>query len=137
MQIPTADRPNPPSNPDGSAENAATGTAVIDVTGLTKRYGAITAVEDISFAVPRGETAALLIAFFFNLTMLGWSMGLIITALILRNGLGAIMFEGIVPMEALLTAFGLNLIYLAAAAAFFLYTFRFARRTGLLMRVGE
>ncbi len=124
-----------------------------------------------------------LIAFFFNLMMLGWSMGLIITALILRNGLGAeslawmamfilaplsgvfypvatlphwlqpvaaalpsshvfegmraTMFEGIVPMEALLTAFGLNLIYLAAAAAFFLYTFRFARRTGLLMRVGE
>jgi ABC-2 type transport system permease protein len=30
-----------------------------------------------------------LIAFFFNLMMLGWSMGLIITALILRNGLGA------------------------------------------------
>lgn len=30
-----------------------------------------------------------LIGFFFNLMMLGWSMGLIITALILRNGLGA------------------------------------------------
>jgi ABC-2 type transport system permease protein len=124
-----------------------------------------------------------LIAFFFNLMMLGWSMGLIISALILRNGLGAeslawmamfvlaplsgvfypvtvlpgwlqpvaaalpsshvfegmraTMFEGVVPVGALLTAFGLNLIYLAAAAAFFLYTFRFARRSGLLMRVGE
>lgn len=30
-----------------------------------------------------------LVAFFFNLMILGWSVGLIITALILRNGLGA------------------------------------------------
>jgi ABC-2 type transport system permease protein len=124
-----------------------------------------------------------LIAFFFNLMFLGWSMGLIITALILRNGLGAeslawmamfilaplsgvfyplstlpgwlqavaaalpssyvfegmraVMFEGVVRIDHLLTALGLNVLYLVASAGFFLHTFRVARRTGLLMRVGE
>ena len=124
-----------------------------------------------------------LIAFFFNLMFFGWSMGLIITALILRNGLGAeslawmamfilaplsgvfypistlpgwlqtvaaalpssyvfegmrsVMFEGVVRLDHLLAAVGLNVLYLAAAAGFFLHTFRVARRTGLLMRVGE
>lgn len=124
-----------------------------------------------------------LVAFFFNLMMLGWSMGLIITALILRNGLGAeslawmamfvlaplsgvfypvsvlpewlqavahvlpssyvfegmraAMFDGAVRLDLLAAAFGLNLVYLAAATAYFLHTFKIARRTGLLMRIGE
>ncbi len=33
---------------------------VIEVTGLTKRFGATTAVDDLSFAVPRGEILGLL-----------------------------------------------------------------------------
>ena len=124
-----------------------------------------------------------LIAFFFNLMMLGWSMGLIITALILRNGLGAeslawmamfilaplsgvfypvstlpgwlqgiafalpsshvfegmraVMFTGAVRLDVMALAFGLNLIYLAAAGLFFLHTFKVARRKGLLLRAGE
>jgi len=124
-----------------------------------------------------------LIAFFFNLMMLGWSMGLIITALILRNGLGAeslawmamfilaplsgvfypvstlpgwlqgiafalpsshvfegmraVMFTGAVRLDVMALAFGLNLLYLAAAGLFFLHTFKVARRQGLLLRAGE
>jgi ABC-type polysaccharide/polyol phosphate export permease len=124
-----------------------------------------------------------LIAFFFNLMMLGWSMGLIITALILRNGLGAeslawmamfilsplswvfypvstlpgwlqgiafalpsshvfegmraVMFTGAVRLDVMALAFGLNLLYLAAAGLFFLHTFKVARRKGLLLRAGE
>lgn len=35
-------------------------TTVLGVEGLTKRYGALTAVDGISFAVPRGETFAIL-----------------------------------------------------------------------------
>ncbi|MFM2129126.1 MAG: hypothetical protein RL477_672 [Pseudomonadota bacterium] len=124
-----------------------------------------------------------LVAFFFNLMMLGWSVGLILTALILRNGLGAeslawmamfvlaplsgvfypvetlpgwlqvvslalpssyvfegmraVLFHGVVRIDYLLAALGLNLLYLGAGAAYFLHTFRVARRTGLLMRLGE
>ncbi len=124
-----------------------------------------------------------LIAFFFNLMMLGWSMGLIITALILRNGLGAeslawmamfilaplsgvfypittlpdwlqvialalpsshvfegmraLMFTGAVRLDLMAWSFGLNLVYLAGGCLFFLYTFRVARREGLLLRAGE
>lgn len=40
--------------PDDDSSN------VIEVRGLTKRYGAITAVDGIDFAIRRGETAALL-----------------------------------------------------------------------------
>ncbi len=43
-----------PDTPTGRAP------AVIEVTSLTKRYGTVTAVDDISFSVGRGETAALL-----------------------------------------------------------------------------
>ena len=124
-----------------------------------------------------------LVAFFFNLMMLGWAMGLIITALILRNGLGAeslawmamfvlaplsgvfypvatlpgwlqavshalpssyvfegmraLMFHGVVRVDYLVTALGLNVLYLLGAGAYFLYTFHIARRRGLLMRAGE
>lgn len=124
-----------------------------------------------------------LVAFFFNLMMLGWAMGLIITALILRNGLGAeslawmamfvlaplsgvfypvatlpgwlqavshalpssyvfegmraLMFHGVVRLDYLVTALGLNVLYLLGAGAYFLYTFHVARRRGLLMRAGE
>lgn len=124
-----------------------------------------------------------LVAFFFNLMIFGWSMGLIITGIILRNGLGAeslawmamfvlaplsgvfypistlpewlqavslllpsayvfegmraVMFDGVVHARGLAIAFGLNLLYLAAAAAFFLRIFHIARRDGLFMRIGE
>ena len=35
-------------------------TPVIEVTGLSKRFGPVTAVDDVSFAIPRGATMALL-----------------------------------------------------------------------------
>lgn len=124
-----------------------------------------------------------LLAFFFLLMMLGWSVGLIITALIMRCGLGAeslawmamfalaplsgvfypisvlpdwlqavawalpsayvfegmraVMFEGVFQTSLMIKALLLNLAYLGGAMGFFLYTFRIARRDGLLMRMGE
>ncbi len=124
-----------------------------------------------------------LVGFFFNLMMFGWATALVISSLILRNGLGAeslawmamfvlaplsgvfypitvlpgwlqvvahalpstyvfegmraIMFEDVVRIDHMAAALGLNLLYLAAGIAYFLHTFRVARREGLLMRVGE
>ncbi len=124
-----------------------------------------------------------LVAFFFLLMMLGWAVGLVITAVILRFGLGAeslawiamfaiapmsgvfypvavlpewlqavswalpsayvfegmraVIFEGSMRPADLVTALLLNIVYIAAAGAFFLYTFHVARRDGLLMGVGE
>ncbi len=124
-----------------------------------------------------------LVAFFFLLMMLGWAVGLVITAVILRFGLGAeslawiamfaiapmsgvfypvavlpewlqavswalpsayvfegmraVIFEGSMRLADLVTALLLNIVYIAAAGAFFLYTFHVARRDGLLMGVGE
>jgi ABC-2 type transport system permease protein len=124
-----------------------------------------------------------LIAFFFLLMMLGWAVGLVITAVILRFGLGAeslawiamfaiapmsgvfypvavlpewlqavawalpsayvfegmraVIFDGSMQLDSLVTALLLNIVYIAAAGAFFLYTFHVARRDGLLMSVGE
>jgi nitrous oxidase accessory protein len=43
----------PPSAPDPTAVPA------VSVRGLTKRFGKVTAVEDLSFTVPHGETVAL------------------------------------------------------------------------------
>ncbi|MDX1485054.1 MAG: ABC transporter permease [Alphaproteobacteria bacterium] len=124
-----------------------------------------------------------LIAFFFLLLMLGWAVGLLITALIMRFGLGAeslawiamfavapvsgvfypvgtlpewlqmvswalpsayvfegmraIIFDAAVRWDYMLAALALDLVYLAAAGAFFLYSFHVSRRDGLLMKVGE
>lgn len=43
-----------------TSDAAATDAAVIEVQGLTKRYDKVLAVDNISFAVPRGQTVALL-----------------------------------------------------------------------------
>ncbi len=129
------------------------------------------------------DLGLLLLAFFVNLMVLGWSMGLIISGLILRHGLGAeslawmamfvlaplsgvfypvtvlpdwlqvvahalpstyvfegmraALFTGATRVDLLLTAAGLNILYFAGSALFFLHTFRIARRDGLLMRIGE
>ncbi len=124
-----------------------------------------------------------LLAFFTLLLMLGWAVGMVIIALIMRFGLGAeslawiamfalaplsgvfypvsilpdwlqavsaalpssyvfegmraVVFDGTVRVDYLLTALGLNAVYLTAAGLFFLHTFRIARRDGLLLGVGE
>lgn len=124
-----------------------------------------------------------LVAFFFLLMTMGWAVGLVITAIILRFGLGAeslawiamfavaplsgvfypvatlpewlqavswalpsayvfegmraIIFEGSVRVDYLIRALALDVAYLAAAGAFFLYIFHVTRREGLLMGVGE
>jgi len=124
-----------------------------------------------------------LISFFANLMIFGWSIGLIVSALVLRFGLGAeslawvaifavaplsgvyypidtlpgwlqpvawalpsasvfegmraVLFDGTFRLDLLASAVGLNLLYLAGAAAFFLHMFRVARQRGLLLQQGE
>lgn len=124
-----------------------------------------------------------LVAFFALLLMLGWAVGMVITAIIMRFGLGAeslawiamfalaplsgvfypvgilpdwlqavswalpsayvfegmraVIFDATLNTDYLLAAFGLNIIYLCCAAAFFLHTFHIARREGLLTGIGE
>jgi ABC-2 type transport system permease protein len=124
-----------------------------------------------------------LLSFFINLLVMGWAIGLIVSALILRYGLGAeslawiaifavapvsaiyypvavlpewlqlvswalpsayvfegmraVMFEGVFRTDYLLRAVLLNIFYLGLGSAIFLYTFRIARRDGLLLKMGE
>jgi len=124
-----------------------------------------------------------LIAFFVNLMVTGWVVGLFVIALILRHGLGAeslawlaifalaplsgiyypidtlpgwlqpvswalpsahvfegmraVLIEGSFCLDLLVNAVLLNLVYLAAGTATFLYTFQVARRRGLLLQIGE
>ncbi len=53
------------------------------------------------------------------------------------EGMRGIMLEGVVKWHLLGTAAALNAVYLTTAVAVFLYTFRYARRHGLLLNVGE
>jgi ABC-2 type transport system permease protein len=124
-----------------------------------------------------------LAAFFANLLVFGWSLGLFVSGLILRLGLGAeslawviifaiapvsgvyypiavlphvlqwvayalptawvfegmrsVLFAGAVPLDYLVAAVGLNLVYAIAAAAFFLLMVHRARQRGLLLQQGE
>ena len=124
-----------------------------------------------------------LITFFANLLVMGWCVGLVISALVLRFGLGAeslcwlgiflvaplsgiyypiaslpgwlqpvswalpsahvfegmraILFEDTFRLDLLAGAVGLNILYLALSAGFFLRTFHTARERGLLLQQGE
>lgn len=124
-----------------------------------------------------------LLAFFLNLLMTGWAVGLAVSALVLRLGLGAeslawvlifalaplsgiyypiailpewlqplawalppahvfegmraVLFDGVFRWDLFVGALALNVLYVAAAAALFLYVFRVARERGLLLNMGE
>lgn len=124
-----------------------------------------------------------LLAFFTNLLVMGWSVGLLVSGLLLRFGLGveslcwlgiflfapisgvyypisvlpewlqpvswslpsayvfegmrAVLFEETFRTDLFWSAVGLNLLYLGASTAFFLYMFRLARQRGLLLQQGE
>ena len=124
-----------------------------------------------------------LIAFFANLMVFGWAIGLAVCALLIRYGLAAesfawasifilaplsavyypvdvlpeaaqaiaavlpsahvfegmraVMIQGIFRTDLFLWAIGLNLVYIAAGAALFLYAFEIARRRGLILQSGE
>ena len=124
-----------------------------------------------------------LIAFFFNLLVLGWAVGMMVTALILRVGLGgeslawfvifllvpvsavyypvevlpawlqwvawafppvyvfegmrAVLFDSVFRWDLLVGAVALNVVYLGIGAVLFLWSFRAARRHGLLLQTGE
>jgi ABC-2 type transport system permease protein len=124
-----------------------------------------------------------LIAFWVNLMVTGWAIGLAVSAMVLRFGLGVeslawvmvfaiaplagiyypidtlpvwlrpiawalppahvfdglrtLMQSGVFDWTRLVHAIGLNLFYVAAAAALFLRTHHVARQRGLLLNVGE
>jgi len=129
------------------------------------------------------DLGAALAAFFFNLLVMGWAVGLFVTGLLLRMGLGAegivwtgifliapvtgiyypisalpewlhpiswslpstyvfegmraVMFEKIFRWDLLMGAIALNVVYLVAGAAAFLYFYGVARERGLLLQQGE
>jgi ABC-2 type transport system permease protein len=124
-----------------------------------------------------------LAAFFFNLIVLGWAVGLAVAGLVLRHGLGAeslawvaifalaplsgiyypvsvlpewlqvvawalpsshvfegmraILVEGTVRLDLMVSAALLNVVYLGAGALIFLAYFRGARVHGQLLQMGE
>jgi ABC-2 type transport system permease protein len=124
-----------------------------------------------------------LAAFFAILQMFGWSVGLVVSALVLRLGLGAeslawvavfalaplsgvyypvgilpqwlqpvawslpssyvfegmraVLFENRFRLDLLSAGAALSLVYMALAAAFFLYMCHVARGRGLLLQQGE
>jgi len=124
-----------------------------------------------------------LVAFFANLLVFGWAIGLIVSALVLRFGLGAeslawvaifavapvsgvyypidtlpgwlqplswslpsayvfegmraVLFDGAFRLDLFASAVGFNVLFVGGAAAYFLHTFRVARRRGLLLQQGE
>ena len=124
-----------------------------------------------------------LIAFFVNLVVMGWSIGLVVCGLILRLGLGAeslawalmfavaplcgiyypisvlpdwlrpfayalpashvfegmraVVIEGTVRVDLLINAALLNVVYIVAGMAVFLFFFNIARRRGQLLQIGE
>jgi ABC-2 type transport system permease protein len=124
-----------------------------------------------------------LLAFFLNLIVMGWAIGLLVSGIVLRYGLGAesmawiaifavqpisgvyypietlpawlqvvahalpssyvfegmraVLFERDFRVDLLLSAIGLNLVYLTAGTAAFLAFFRIARTRGQLLNIGE
>jgi len=124
-----------------------------------------------------------LMVFFVNLLIMGWAVGLVVAALVLRYGVAAeslcwvgifmmaplsgiyypvsalpdflqpvaaalpsshvfegmrsVLFDSVFRWDLLINAVALNALWLALAAALFLYMFRMARIKGLLLEQGE
>ncbi len=124
-----------------------------------------------------------LIPFVLNLMIMGWAIGILTTALILRfgqeaevlawalgflfmpvsavfypvsvlppflqtiahyipaayvfEGMRAVLMRGGFPLNELLWALGLNLIYILMATLFFQWNFKVVKKKGLLVRIGE
>ena len=53
------------------------------------------------------------------------------------EGMRAVLFDGIMRWDLLAGAVALNLVYLVFGAALFLWSFRVARKHGLLLNSGE
>ena len=56
----TSAEPTVPAPVDGAPGTPTSTDLAIDLRGLTKRFGAVTAVDDLTLAVPRGQVLALL-----------------------------------------------------------------------------
>ena len=124
-----------------------------------------------------------LVAFFVNLMVMGWAIGLLVSALVLRlwlgaeslawltifavapvsgiyypisvlpgwlqpvawalpsahvfEGMRAVLIEGVFRTDLFASAMALNVVYIVAAAGFFLWIFEIARKRGLLLNIGE
>ena len=53
------------------------------------------------------------------------------------EGMRSVLIDGVFRADLLFNAIGLNVVFLAAGLAAFLYAFRLARQRGLLLQVGE
>ena len=53
------------------------------------------------------------------------------------EGMRALLLDGVWRKDLLLQAFGLNLVYLTIGVVTFLFSFRIARKHGLLLQSGE
>ena len=124
-----------------------------------------------------------LLPFIINLVAMGWAIGVVTTAIVLRfgqraeilawgltfffqpisavfypvdilpswlqpisrsvpathvfEGMREILIEGTFPVQSLLYAFALNIVYMALAFAFFYWIFGQVKQLGLLLKVGE
>ncbi|MEX0758175.1 MAG: ABC transporter permease [Tistlia sp.] len=142
-----------------------------------------TGLAILFYGVSVYELGLPLVAFFSCLLIMGWALGMLVSALILRVGQGAesvawlaifllapissiyypvavlpewlqwiawcfpmtptfegmraILIEGSFRPDLLVHALALNVVYLVIGAAVFLYSFRVARRHGLLLQQGE
>ncbi|MFO1283092.1 MAG: ABC transporter permease [Burkholderiales bacterium] len=69
----------------------------------------------------------------------GWLQGVAaaIPSSHLFEGMRAVLLQGVVPWQALATAFALDAAYLAGGAALFAWAVRRARRDGRLLQMGE
>jgi ABC-2 type transport system permease protein len=53
------------------------------------------------------------------------------------EGMRSLLLDGVWRPELVVRAFGLNLLYIALGVACFLFSFRIARKHGLLLQSGE
>ncbi|MCX7886844.1 MAG: ABC transporter permease [Verrucomicrobiae bacterium] len=157
-------------------------TYIVGMVRIALTIGALAALAYALYAFNIFALGMSLVPFFANLLLMGWSLGMFTTALIIRWGQGAEglawgvpflvqpiaavfypldvlprwlqpvamcipathVFEGMrqvlrgegVSATTLCLAFGLNVVYLLAAAVFFRYMFDVARRKGLLAKLG-
>jgi len=96
-----------------------------------------------------------LAAFFVNLILTSWAVGIVVAGVLLRNGMGAeslawtlpptyvfegmraLLMEHVIRADLMLEAFALNALYFAAGVLAFLQLLKSARRVGSLLQTGE
>ena len=108
----------------------------VEVSGLTKRFGKVEAVRDISFTVARGATAALLGGNGAGKTT---TISTLLGVLLPTAGRIVVLGEDIARhrWDYFWTTVALNALYLLVGVAVFLASFNGARKRGMLLQIGE